>query len=77
MPARLDRRKYSVKGTLLACMLPRERALVKHITCARTAVEFRDQGKTTLARMAAHDARNNFGKWCFLVGLDKKSAKEE
>jgi hypothetical protein len=48
-------------------MLPREKALAKHITCARTAAQFRNEGKIQLARMAAHDARNNFNRWINLV----------
>jgi len=59
-------------------MLPRERALAKHIVCARVAVEFRNKGEIWLARMAAHDARNNFTRWIgFVIQHEaEKSAKE-
>jgi len=58
------------------CMLPRERALAKHIVCARTAVEFRNKGEIWLARMAAHDARNNFHRWVDLMLEDANKHRE-
>lgn len=65
MPYRMPNRKE-----LNSRILPREEVLIKHITCSFTALRFREEGRIQLARLAAHDARNNFQKWCALSETD-------